>query len=90
MFRENKNQCFNCGKDGKNLHGYIICDDCKNSLRLFTDKTVKKYMAQYEADKDKTYKEEIKYRLDFIDKDHIKKKIKLLDILEKIVGIDNG
>ncbi len=77
-------ECFNCGKQGINLHGYIICDTCKSKLRLFTDKTIKKYISIYDNEKSGSYEEEIKYRLDFIEKDHIKKKIKLLDILDKI------
>lgn len=80
--------CFNCGEEGENLHGYIICDECKTGLRLFSEKSVKKYMTQYHNEKYKTYEEEIKYRLDFIEKDHIKKEIKLLDILDKIVRIN--
>ena len=72
-------KCILCGSEGSLLHGYVICDGCKNNLRLFSEETVKKQMSKY-----KGYEKEIKRRLEYIEKDYIKKKIKLLDVLEKI------
>jgi len=70
-------QCFDCGKNGTKMYNYIICDSCKSKLRLFTDKTIKKYNS-------KTFSEEIQKRLDKLDKDYIKKRIKLLHIKEQL------
>ncbi len=72
--------CFNCGKDGKDMYGYTICDSCKSKLRLFKDATIKKYNSR---DSDK-FSKEIQRRLDFIDKDYIKKRIKLLHVQEQL------
>lgn len=68
------NSCFNYENNGSDFHGYIICDSCKSKLRLFTDKKIKQYVAQYDIEKDKSFKEEMQYRIDFIEKDYIKKR----------------
>lgn len=74
-------ECFNCGEPGHKFYGYTVCDSCKKELRLFTDKTVGKYVEKYSESE---YREEIKERLSLVEKDFIKKRIKLLDILDKI------
>ncbi len=73
-------KCFNCGKNGKQLHGYMICDSCKSKLRLFTNATIKKYYSENPED----FSTEIQRRLDFLDKDYIKKRIKLLHVQEQL------
>ena len=74
------NNCFNCGEPGTEFYGYVICEDCKTGLRLFSDKTINKY-----STKDpEAYMDEIKFRIDFIDKDYIKKRIKLLHIKDRL------
>jgi hypothetical protein len=58
--------CFNCGKETtNNLYNYPICDFCKSKLKLFSDKTIKKY---YLKDP-KKFSKEIDRRLDFIEKE---------------------
>ena len=77
--------CFQCGNKGIDMYGYIICDSCKAKLGLFTDETIKKHIILYKSPlKRRTYEEEINYRLDFINKDYIKKRIKLLHIQERL------
>ncbi len=78
-----KNLCFQCGRIGKDLCGITVCDSCKSRLGLFTDETIKKHISLYKA-KGRSYEEEIARRLDFIEKDFIKKKIKLLHIQERL------
>ena len=78
-----KKICFQCGRPGKDLCGFTICDSCKSRLSLFTDETIKKHIALYTA-KGRSYEAEIARRLDFIEKDYIKKKIKLLHIQERL------
>lgn len=73
-------KCFNCDNNGKNMFGYSICDSCKSKLRLFTNKTIKKYYSE----NPENFPKEIQRRLDFIDKDYIKKRIKLLHIQEQL------
>ena len=73
--------CFNCGKETtNNLYNYPICDSCKSKLKLFSDETIKKY---YLKDPEK-FSKEIQRRLEFIDKDYIKKRIKLLHVQEQL------
>jgi len=84
----NPKSCFQCGNKGSDIYGYIMCDSCKAKLGLFSDETIKKHIAQYEKPTSKrSYKEEIDYRLDFIEKDYIKKRIKLLDIKKRLENI---
>jgi len=73
--------CFQCGNKGANMYGYTICDSCKSKLKLFTDETIRKHIALYrKPTKDRSYEEEIRFRLDFVEKDYIRKRIKLLHI----------
>jgi hypothetical protein len=80
--------CFQCGKQGADMYGYTICDSCKSKLGLFTDETIKKHITLYNFSKNQSYENEILDRLSFIDKDYIKKKIKLLHILERLKNIN--
>lgn len=73
-------KCFNCGKKGKDKYGYIICDSCKSKLRLFSNDTIKRY----NAESPEGFSKEIQKRLDFLNKDYIKKRIKLLHIQEQL------
>ena len=73
--------CFNCGKETtNNLYNYPICDFCKSKLKLFSDETIKKH---YLKNPEK-FSKEIQRRLGFIDKDYIKKRIKLLHVQEQL------
>jgi hypothetical protein len=83
-----KNICFQCGNPGGNMFGYYICDSCKAKLGLFTDEKIKQHITLFaNSTKKRSYIEEINYRLNFIENDYIKKKIKLLHILERIEHI---
>jgi hypothetical protein len=70
------------------MFGYYICNLCKAKLGLFTDEKIKQHIALFaDSTKNHSYLEEINYRLNFIEKDYIKKKIKLLHILDRIEHI---
>ena len=93
---QNSKSCFKCGNTDGSLHeilyGYTICKDCKSRLGLFQDQTVKKHHASFENARaldpsQPSYEEDIRFRLDFIKKDYIAKKIKLLHILESLQGL---
>lgn len=73
-------KCFNCDNGGSDMYGYNICDSCKSKLRLFTDKSIKKYSSK---DPEK-FSKEIDEKLDFLEKDYIKKRIKLLHVKEQL------
>lgn len=74
-------KCFNCDNKGTEFYDEIICNTCKSKLKLFKEETVKKYSTKFTKP---VYKKEIKDKLLLLEKDFIKKKIKLLDILSKI------
>ena len=65
------------------MYGYTICDSCKSKLGLFTDETIKKHVSLYRT-RDHSYEEEIRDRLILLEKDCIKKTIKLLHIQERL------
>ncbi len=73
-------KCFNCGEKGSDMYGYVICDLCKSKLRLFTEKTIKKYNSK----NPEKFSKEIQRRLDCLDKDYVKKRIKLLHVQEQL------
>jgi len=73
--------CYNCGEEtDKEMFSYPICDSCKSKLKLFTEKTIKKHYVKNPEE----FSIEIQRRLDFIEKDYINKKIKLLQIKEQL------
>ena len=93
---KNMENCFRCGELNKEqligIYGYVICKKCKKRLSLFKDATIRKYCLknQKELEKDpsaKSFREDINYRLDFIEKDYISKKIKLMHILDRLEHI---
>lgn len=77
-------KCVLCGNDGDEFYGYIICEDCKGAMRLFSDKTIKRHSAEYPVKHGHPYAEEVERHLALLDKDHIRKKIKLLHIQDRI------
>ncbi len=82
---KNPEPCFQCGQPGAELFGYPICETCKAQLGLFTDATIQKHIAGYQQPgRERTYEQEIQYRLEFMEKDYIKKRIKLLYIQERV------
>lgn len=80
-----KTTCSLCGNSGTKLYGYIICESCESKLGLFADETIKKHIKKYKNSAlERSYEDEILYRLDFIEKDYIKKRIKLLHIQARL------
>jgi len=75
--------CFNCEKKGVNMYGFSVCESCKSKLKLFTDETIKKYNSK----NPKKFSKEIQERLNFLEKGYIKKKIKLLYVLDRLKNI---
>lgn len=76
--------CYKCGKETeKELFNYPICDSCKTKLKLFNEKTVKKYYLENPEE----FSKEIQRRLDFIEIDYINKKIKLLNVKEHLKNL---
>ncbi len=79
-------KCFNCGTETANQRYKIaICAACEQDLRLFTDETITRQKAEYKpSEKYAVYDDEIADRLVFLEKDYLKKKIKLLYVLERL------
>jgi flagellar motility protein MotE (MotC chaperone) len=79
-------KCFNCGAETSNQRYEItICPACEQDLRLFTDETIARQKAEYKtSEKYAAYGDEIADRLVFLEKDYLKKKIKLLHVLERL------
>ncbi len=70
-------------------YGYRLCDDCVSSLGLHKDATIQKNIAVYEKKRqavpeNPTYRQDVEYRLKFIEEDYKRKRIKLLHILDGI------
>ncbi len=61
------------------MYGYTICDSCKSKLGLFRDETIKRY--------GKNLGKEVERRLDLLERDYKKKRIKLLYIKERLKRI---
>ena len=72
--------CFNCGKEGSDLFGYSVCDACKKKLRLFSDTTIGKYTGKNREQ----FAAEIRRRLEFLEKDYIRKRLRLLHIQKQL------
>lgn len=81
-----KNQCFNCGNEGDEFHGYFICETCKTNLGLFTEKKIGKYIAEFEH-KGTSYLDYTNEHLAKLENTYIKQKLKLLDIKAKIESL---
>jgi len=79
--------CFNCGGNGVNMYGYTICGICKSKLRLPKNETIKKHTIIYKKSKKISYEEKVQTTLVSLEKDYIKKRIKLLYIQEKLKDI---
>ena len=76
--------CYKCGKEtNKEMFSFPICNDCKSKLRLLSDAKIKKY---YSENPEK-FSSEIQSRLEFIEKDYIDKKIKLLYVIEQFSNL---
>ncbi len=86
-------RCFSCGNINRNdiskLYGYFVCKACESTLGLLRDATIRKHIASYEKKRESVpensnYREEIDYRLKFMEEDYTKKRIKLLHIRDRL------
>ena len=87
------NACYRCGETQNNsleeLYGYTVCTGCKRKLGLFLDPTIERHVADYqkaheEDPEHRTYLQEVVYLLDYMEKDYIGKRIKLLHIKDRL------
>jgi len=69
------------------MFGFIVCDSCKARLGQFTDGTLRRYVALYDSTKNHSFEDEIRSRLDILEKDYKKKRFKLLYIMERLKRI---
>ena len=67
-----------------NLYGYFFCARCQTKLGLHTDKTILKNAGKYAQSKPHSYEVEVMQRLQCMEQDFIKKKVKLLHILSRL------
>ena len=88
-----KPDCYKCegqsGIEPKLFHGYMICDSCKDSLRLQADQTIAKNKTAFEASEKKnpdmiSFLEEVQNRLSTIEKEYIGARIRLLHIADRL------
>lgn len=79
--------CICCGGKGEELYGYLVCDACRKKMGLFTDKTIARWVSENKGGKP-ALEEEMRRRLEFIETDYVKKKIKLMHVMDrlKVVG----
>jgi hypothetical protein len=82
-----KKMCVLCSKPGEELLGFNICSRCKDRLSLFTDTTISGHVQQMKEMGNHSFEAEVKNRLMYLEKDYIKKKIKLLHILSRLKEI---
>jgi len=89
--------CFRCGESYGNRHtdlyGFNVCGRCKPKLGLLKDQTIKKHISSFEKAKKEfpdnpSFEQEISDRLIILDRDYIRKKIKLLHIQERLKQIE--
>lgn len=77
--------CVLCEKSqGRDFYGFLICESCQSKLRLFDDKTIQRYILEYDNNRDFSFEDEMDRRLKILEKDYIKKKVKLLYIKNRI------
>lgn len=79
-------KCFNCSSEtGNILYGVAICKSCVTDLRLFTDDTIARQDAEYRpSEKYNSLKAEVIDRLVIMEKDYLKKRLKLLHMLDRL------
>ncbi len=77
----NKQQiCVLCGESTNNeLSGFLICSKCKSTVGLMSEETFQKHCLDRSA-----FKKEAQEKLEILEKDYARKKIKLLDILKRL------
>ena len=86
MSTGSQKSCSQCGAQSKlsNLYGFVFCVRCESKLGLHSDKTILKNADGYATSKPVSYEEEVVERLQKMDRDFIKAKVKLMHILERL------
>ncbi|KAB2859368.1 MAG: hypothetical protein F9K09_02435 [Flavobacteriales bacterium] len=81
-------KCFNCAADTNHKKYEIpICHSCETGLKLFTDDTIMRQKKEYKcSEKYSSYLDEIAHRIILLENDYLKKKIKLLHVLERLAN----
>jgi len=82
----NSTTCCQCDARGDmvELFGYYFCGPCESKLGLHSDKTILKNVASCKLPEPLTYEDEVTGRLDAMESNFIKGKVKLLHILERL------
>ena len=82
----NPQACCQCEATGQlaSLYGYRFCARCQSKLGLHADKTILKNAKSYDRSKPISYEDEVINRLQAMEKDFVKKKVKLLHILSRL------
>lgn len=85
----NKKVCSQCEASGKleNLYGFYFCARCESKLGLHTDKTILKNAEKFGAANPISYEDEVVRRLQKMERDVAKAKVKLLHILERLAEL---
>ena len=85
----NGKTCSQCESERQleNLYGFYFCRRCLKKLALHSDKTILKNADQFDQNKPISYEEEVTHRLQQMDKNYIKTKVKLMHILERLVEL---
>ena len=80
--------CCQCDRTSKTSHiyGYVFCDRCATKLSLHADKTILKNADKYSGEHS-SYEEEVANRIEAMEKNYIKAKIKLMHILERLTEL---
>jgi hypothetical protein len=65
-------------------YGFLFCGECESKLGLHSDKTILKNAKSCGLPEPFTYEDEVTDRLQTMEKDFIKKKVKLLHILDRL------
>lgn len=70
------------------MYEYPICSNCIKKFRLHTDHSLNKYILDMDAQKKEnpsnlTFREEMERRLELVEKEYIKKKVKIKYILDR-------
>jgi DNA-directed RNA polymerase subunit RPC12/RpoP len=88
--------CYRCGEKKETLlqpvYEFIICESCHSKIVLFKDETMIRHIRDLAEHGDMKkaymdYKADLEKRLDFIEKDYITKRIKLLYLLDRLPGL---
>ena len=82
----NRAVCCQCEAQAQltQLHGYSFCATCLSKLALHADRTILKNAAKYQDSRNGSYEDEVVSRLQKMDKDFAKNRVKLLHILERL------